>query len=109
MPPARRTAHKEISWLLIGVLLGVFGLLATVLLPTLVRADDSPGKPPRSQSNTDDADLMEFLGGIGSEDENLIKFLGRTDPRKIAAASAPKPSPPTSAQSSSADPGSQKQ
>jgi hypothetical protein len=81
------------------------GALA-LAVPTL-RADDPPGKQASKQ--TDDADLMEFLGGIGSEDENLINFLGRADPRKVAAASVPKPPPPSSGQSSSADPGSQKQ
>ncbi len=102
MPATGRAAHKGISWLLVGSLLGLFGLL-----PATAHADDPPvkqAKPPAP-----DGDLLEFLGGIGSEDENLIKFLGRTDPRKIAAASAPKPSSSGGAQSSSADPGSQKQ
>ncbi|HTW39204.1 MAG TPA: hypothetical protein VMD49_11605 [Steroidobacteraceae bacterium] len=102
MPPTGRTAHKGILWLVVGSLLGF-----SALEPAVLRADDAPGKQTRSQ--TDDADLMEFLGGIGSEDENLIKFLGRTDPRKVAAASVPKRPPPTGAQSSSADPGGQKQ
>jgi hypothetical protein len=102
MPPTRRIAHKGIWWSSVGVLLGVLALAS----PTL-RADDPTNKPPAKPA--DDADLMEFLGGIGAEDENLIDFLGRTDPRKIAAASEPKHPPPASGQSSSADPGSQKQ
>lgn len=102
MPPTERAAHKGVFWLVVGSLLGL-----CALAPAVLRADDAPGKQAKSQ--TDDADLMEFLGGIGSEDENLIRFLGRTDPRKIAAASVPKRPAPTGAQSSSADPGSQKQ
>jgi hypothetical protein len=102
MPPTGRVAHHGICWLLVGSLLGFL-----TLAPTTLRADDPPGKQAKNQ--TDDADLMEFLGGIGSEDENLVKFLGRTDPRKVAAASVPKSPAPTSAQSSSADPGSQRQ
>jgi hypothetical protein len=102
MPPRRRTAHKGVSWLTASVLAGALALASAVL-----RADDPPNKQPSKPA--DDADLMEFLGGIGSEDENLINFLGRTDPRKIVAASVPKRPPPTSGQSSSADPGSQKQ
>jgi len=104
MPPKRRTAYKGVSWLAAGVLLGALALACPVL-----RADDPPDNKQAGKQN-DEADLMEFLGGIGSEDENLINFLGRTDPRKIAAASVPKrPPPTTSGQSSSADPGSQKQ
>jgi hypothetical protein len=102
MPPRRRIAHKGIWWLTAGVLAGALALAA----PTL-RAGDPPDKQPGKPA--DDADLMEFLGGIGSEDENLINFLGRTDPRKIAAVSVPKQPPPTSGQSSSTDSGSQKQ
>jgi hypothetical protein len=103
MPPTGRIAHKGITWLLVGSL-----LCMSALLPAVLRADDAPGK--QTKRPADDADLMEFLGGIGSEDENLINFLGRTDPRKVAAASVPKRPPPTGgAQSSSADPGSQKQ
>jgi hypothetical protein len=102
MPPRRRTAHKGVSWLAAGVLAGALALASQTL-----RADAPPDKQAGKQ--TDDADLMEFLGGIGSEDENLINFLGRADPKKVAAASVPKRPPPTSGQSSSADPGSQKQ
>jgi hypothetical protein len=107
MPPRGRTAHKGVSWLLVGSLLG-----ASASFPVLLHADDShPDDTPAKQANkpADDADLMEFLGGIGGEDEAWINFLGRADPRKVAAASVPKRPPPNSAESSSSDSGSQKQ
>jgi hypothetical protein len=67
-----------------------------------------------TQSTNDDAALMEFLGGIGSEDDALIDYLARTDPTKIAAqpkrarADGSKPSDPPHAQADSSN-GSQKQ
>ncbi|HTX24244.1 MAG TPA: hypothetical protein VMD03_06275 [Steroidobacteraceae bacterium] len=97
MPLKRRTAHKGIAWLVSASVLAV---------PVALRADEPPaGKPPQKQA--DDADLMEFLGGIGGEDEGLIKFLGRTDPKKVAAATVPKRPASSSADSSSSDSGSQ--
>jgi hypothetical protein len=101
MPPTRRTAHKGVYGLFVCSLLG-----ASVLVPAALRAGDPPAK--QSQKQADDADLMEFLGGIGGEDEAWINFLGRTDPRKVAAATAPQRQPTSSAQSSSSDSGSQK-
>jgi hypothetical protein len=101
MPPRRRTAHKGVSWLLVGSLLGV-----STLQPVTSRADDPPAK--QNKKPADDADLMEFLGGIGGEDENWINFLGRNDPRKVAAANAPKSPPTSGTESSGSDPGSQK-
>jgi len=37
-----------------------------------------------AQSSNDDAALMEFLGGIGSEDDEWIDYLARTDPTQVA-------------------------
>ena len=101
MPLTGRTAHKGVSGLLVVSLLGV-----SVLLPFGLRADDSPAT--QRQKQADDADLMEFLGGIGGEDEAWINFLGRADPRKVAAATVPKRPQSSSAESSSSDSGSQK-
>jgi hypothetical protein len=55
-------------------------------------------------SADDDAALMEFLGGIGSEDDAWINYLARTDPTKVAAqpkhapSAGSKPSDPPHAQ-----------
>jgi hypothetical protein len=65
--------------------------LATALLlagAVGVRADN-----PRSSSSSsssavpvDDTDVIEFLGGVGAEDEDWLNYLARTDPTKVARA-----------------------
>ena len=58
------------------------------------------GDAPKSAPPPVDPDFIEFLGTIGSEDEDLIDYLAHNDPAKVAAAT-PKPKPP-------ADPGGSK-
>lgn len=87
---------------------------AVIVSGPRVRADS--GQTPSgkhvqrsSQSPDDDAALMEFLGGIGSEDDQWIDYLARTDPTKVAsrpkqvrtAGSKPPDPPHASADSSS--------
>lgn len=87
---------------------------AAVFAPVAwVRADSaqsqSGSRPQGSQSSNDDAALIEFLGGIGSEDDGWIAYLARTDPTKVAsrpkqghtAGSKPPGPPHASADSSS--------
>ena len=92
---------------------------AAVLAPAArVHADSGPtaSKNPAkgAESTNDDAALMEFLGGIGSEDDAWIDYLARTDPTIIAAhakrahSDGSKPSDPPHAQTDSSN-GSQKQ
>lgn len=86
---------------------------AAVFAPaTWVHADTgaTSRKPAQNaQSSDDDAALMEFLGGIGSEDDAWIDYLAKTDPTKVASqakqarADGSKPSDPPHAQ---ADPSS---
>jgi len=70
--------------------------------------------PAAKSASDDDAALMEFLGGIGSEDDAWIDYLARTDPTKIAAqpkkvrSEMNKPSDPPRVQADSSN-GSQKQ
>jgi len=63
---------------------------AVLALPAGARADrgqnPDESRPEQAQKGDDDAALMEFLGGIGSEDDEWIDYLARTDPAKVAAA-----------------------
>ena len=90
---------------------------AAVLAPAArVRADSghtaSQSQAQGSQS-PDDAALIEFLGGIGSEDDAWLDYLAQTDPTKVAPqpkqarADVSKPSDPPHAQADSPN-GSQK-
>ena len=69
-----------------------FVLIAAALavLPPRLRADDASGPAGRqaqpAQSADDDTGLLEFLGGIGSEDDAWISYLAQTDPSKAAVA-----------------------
>ncbi len=92
MPRERRTASCGLSWLLIASVLGA------VALPGVVCADGQAKQAPPPQ---DDADLMEFLGGIGSADGRWIDYLASTDPAKVA--SPPKQAPPSGDSSASSD------
>jgi hypothetical protein len=63
---------------------------AAVLAPgARVHADSghsaSQSRAPPAQSTADELALLEFLGGIGSEDEDWIDYLASTDPAKVAA------------------------
>lgn len=63
---------------------------AAVIAPaSWVRADSGQtptgNRAESSRSSDDDAALIEFLGGIGSEDDEWIDYLARTDPTKVAS------------------------
>ncbi len=94
MPRRRRTASCGLFCLLIASLLGVMAL------PADVHADGQAKQAPLPQ---DDADLMEFLGGIGSADGRWIDYLSSTDPAKVA--SPPKQPAPSGGGSSNSDSG----
>ncbi|HEY2590622.1 MAG TPA: hypothetical protein VGI35_03435 [Steroidobacteraceae bacterium] len=95
-------------------------LLGAAVFAPAARVHADPGQTTSTnqgkgaQSTNDDAALMEFLGGIGSEDDAWIDYLARTDPTKIAAqakrarSDGNKPSDPPHAQADSSN-GSQKQ
>jgi hypothetical protein len=81
-------AARMPGWLAMALLLaGVVG----------VRADNPRSSSSSSSSSSakpvDDTDVIEFLGGVGSEDEDLLNYLARTDPTKVARAPQ---SPPAS-------------
>lgn len=85
--------------------------LGLAVLPPGLRADaaqraDANRSHPTNGSD-DDVGLMEFLGGIGSESDDWIRYLGQTDPAKVAVAP---PRRPASDASRTEDPpaGSQK-
>jgi hypothetical protein len=65
------------------------------LLTRAVLADDAARKPAPEPA---DAEFLEFLGSVGSEDEEWISYLSRTDvshptrdASKVAAAARPPP------------------
>ena len=91
---------------------------AAVLAPAArVRADSghtaSQSRQAQGSQSPDDAALIEFLGGIGSEDDAWLDYLAQTDPTKVAPqpkqarADVSKPSDPPHAQADSPN-GSQK-
>ena len=91
-------------------------LAAAVLVPAARVYADSGQTASQSRAQgaqDDDAALMEFLGGIGSEDDEWIDYLARTDPTKIASQpktarpDGSKPSDPPQASASSSS-GSEK-
>jgi hypothetical protein len=69
--------------LCVGMLLG---------LPLLLRA----GQPPAKSVEPADADLIEFLGSVDSDDEGWKQYLARTGARP-AAKRPPAAPPPSSA------------
>ncbi|HEY6454464.1 MAG TPA: hypothetical protein VIY90_04185 [Steroidobacteraceae bacterium] len=74
------------AWACLGLLLGV------PLQPLLVRA-----APPTKVVEPADADLIEFLGSVDSDDEGWKQYLARTGTRApVVKASAPAPAPPAS-------------
>ncbi len=100
MPRRRGPASGALPGLVIAVILGA----GAAGLPAAVHADGSAqqAKPP-----ADDADLMEFLGSIGSVDERWIDYLARTDPATVAPAAKP-PAPSGGDSSGGESDGSQK-
>lgn len=66
-------------------------------LSSVPRADDKHSSSSSSSSSaapTDDADLFEFLGSVGSEDDAWLSYLAHNDPTKVAT--APRAAPPPS-------------
>jgi hypothetical protein len=49
----------------------------------------NPAKPAKSAPDPADADFIEFLGSVDSEDEGWLNYLSHTDPTKVAAAKKP--------------------
>lgn len=76
------------AWACLGLLLGV------VWQPLLLRA----GEPPAKTVEPADADLIEFLGSVDSDDEGWKQYLARTGVQRPVA----KKTPPASAPASSA-------
>jgi len=52
------------------------GLCLALLIPAALRADQPPPAPPPA----DDLDVIEFLGSVGSDDSEWLKYLAQTDP-----------------------------
>jgi hypothetical protein len=98
MPRRRRPARCGLSWLVIASALGA------AALPAVVAAG---GSSQQAKQPSDDCDLMEFLGGIGSEDQRWIDYLAKTDPAKVASPTKP-PAPPGGGGSDGDSGGSQK-
>lgn len=98
MPRRRRSASCGLSWLVIAPMLGA------AAVPAVVAAGDSS---QQVKPSADDADLMEFLGSIGSEDQRWIDYLAKTDPAKVASTSKP-PTPPAGGGADGSSGGSQK-
>ena len=73
-------------WVCLGLLLG------WPLQPLLLRAAQ-----PAKTVEPADADLIEFLGSVDSDDAAWKQYLARTDTRKPAAKKPPAAPPPSSA------------
>ena len=73
------------AWACLGLLLGV------PLQSIPVRATEPPAKVEPA-----DADLIEFLGSVDSDDEGWKQYLARTGTRVPVKASQPAPAPPAS-------------
>ncbi|HEX3835957.1 MAG TPA: hypothetical protein VHW25_03260 [Steroidobacteraceae bacterium] len=73
------------AWACLGLLLGV------PLQPLLLRA----AEPPAKVIEPADADLIEFLGSVDSDDEGWKQYLARTSAR-VPVVKAPPPAPPAS-------------
>ena len=78
-------ARTRLVWLL-----AVWLILVVALMVRVVLADEPPRKPAAEPA---DAEFLEFLGSVGSEDEDWISYLSGTDvahaardPSKVAAA-----------------------
>jgi hypothetical protein len=67
-------------------------LLGLVLQPLLLRAG-TPAKPVEPA----DADLIEFLGSVDSDDEGWKQYLARKDTQMPVAKKPPPAPPPSSA------------
>ena len=66
--------------------------LALCLLGTgIALAEDPPKQPPPEPA---DAEFLEFLGSVGSDDDGWINYLAQTDPAAAARVAAAKTPPP---------------
>jgi hypothetical protein len=75
------------AWACLGVLLGV------AWQPLLLRATE----PPAKTIEPADADLIEFLGSVDSDDAGWKQYLARTGAQRPAAKRPPPPPPASSA------------
>ena len=80
LPPVR-------AWACWGLLLG------SALQPWLLRA----AEPPAKSVEPADADLIEFLGSVDSDDESWKQYLARKDTQTPVAKPPPPAPPPSSA------------
>ena len=75
------------AWVCLGLLLGV------PLQPLLLRA----AEPATKDVEPADADLIEFLGSVDSDDEGWKQYLARTSARTpVVKKQSPPPAPPPS-------------
>jgi hypothetical protein len=74
------------AWACLGVLLGV------AWQPVLLRA----GEPPAKTVEPADADLIEFLGSVDSDDEGWKQYLARTGAQRPVVKKTPPPPAPSS-------------
>jgi hypothetical protein len=72
------------AWVCLGLLLGV------PLQPLLLRA----AEPPTKNVEPADADLIEFLGSVDSDDVGWKQYLARTGGRMPVVHKPPPPPPP---------------
>jgi hypothetical protein len=74
------------AWACLGVLLGASWQ------PLLLRATEPPAKTVEPA----DADLIEFLGSVDSDDAGWKQYLARTGVQRPVAVKRPPPAPPAS-------------
>jgi hypothetical protein len=67
-------------------------LLGLALQPWVLRA----AEPPAKTVEPADADLIEFLGSVDSDDESWKQYLAGKDTQTPAAKPPPPPAPPAS-------------
>ena len=90
-PCSRDTRRHALARALVLWMLG-----AGVALPVAALADDAPKK----LSDPPDPEFLEFLGSVGSDDEDWLNYLAKSDAaeaRRVAAAKASSPPPPPAA------------
>jgi hypothetical protein len=85
--PATGGPRPVRAWACLGVLLGV------AWQPLALRAS----QPAAKTVEPADADLIEFLGSVDSDDEGWKQYLARTGARKPVAKDPPPPPPSSSA------------
>lgn len=113
MPRGRRFAGRGFASLAVAATLSAAALLAVQAVlagpPKPAQSAAPAGQSARPKAAKDppgDGGLLEFLGGIGSEDTRWIDYLASTDPAKVAP--APKSAPGRTGQSDETSGWSQK-